>query len=102
MVNEAQYSDMLRRIQDMETRINNLEKEMNNQAIADAKIITSFESIKEEFDRLREDVLCTIKGHTDNIWKLIHRGIYAIGFLILVILALVGIKIGPELINILK
>lgn len=102
MISEAQHSDILRRLQDMEKRIGLMEDEMKSQAIADIKIITNFESIKEEFDRLRTDILCTIKGHTDNTWKLIHRGVYAIGFLIVVILALVGIKIGPELLNILK
>ena len=97
-------SEVLRRVDRIETRVDNIERTLESMALKDeAHTATAYEvkALKKEVSQLKEEILVTIKDHTDRTWQLIQAGQKLIIALIIAILLIVGIKIGPDILGIL-
>lgn len=95
------HADVLRRVRALEYRVTDLEKKATSREVCDAETKIEIKNLSNEFASLKTDVLSTVKDHTDKTWGLINRGIKVIIALIIVILVVVGIKVGPDLIKLL-
>lgn len=94
--------DILRRLTIVENEIKTLEEKIIQCGINDATITAELQSLRNDFNSLKADVLMTIKDHTDRTWKLIERSWKMIVVLISVIILMVGVKIGPEILKLLS
>lgn len=92
-------NNVIRRIEKIEVKMERMEEELNRQGRTDAVMHAEFKSLREDFNSLKSDVLLTIKENTDRTWNLINKCLRIIMVLISVVVAVAGIKLGPEILK---
>lgn len=91
--------EAIRRIEGVEKRLDKIEQEITEQSKTDLMLKSELQAVRSEFFSMKEDVLSTIRDHTNKTWSLIEKGGKIIIWLIIVIVALAGLKLGPEIIK---
>lgn len=91
--------EAIRRIEGVEKRLDKIEQEITEQSKTDLMLKSELQAVRSEFFSMKEDVLSTIRDHTNKTWSLIEKGGKIIMWLIIVIVALAGLKLGPEIIK---
>lgn len=92
-------NDILRRLTAVETRIEKLENQIVQYGIVDATLTAELKSLKTDFTNLKAEVLEVIKNQTEKIWDLIYKSWKLIMLLVTIIIALVGVKLAPEILK---
>ena len=93
---------ILRRVDRIEARVENIEKTISAFAENDkVHTATAYEvkALKKEVGQLKEEILVTIKEHTDKTWELINSEQKFIKILIFIILVMTGVRLGPDILS---
>lgn len=91
--------DVLRRVNNIEERMDKMEEKLIVQMETDVEMKADMKAMRTEFTGLKNDVLMTVKDHTDKTWALINRSWKVIMILIAIIVLFSGVKMGPEIIK---
>lgn len=97
--NCGNHEDVLRRVRALEYQVVDLNKKMQAGEVCDAETKADIKNLSKDFESLKVDILGTVREHTDKTWKLIDKGLKIIIVLVIFILAIVGVKVGPEILK---
>ena len=93
--------ELVQRVSSVEVRIEKLEGKVEKMNVVDMEVKSDIKSLRTEFSNVKNDVLATLQDHNEKTWKLMDKLGKIIVVLLIVILALVGIKIAPEIMKLL-
>lgn len=88
-----------RRVTGLEDKVSRIDDKLVTETLNKVELQQDIKHLKDEFANLKADVLSSIKGYTDNTWKLMDKQWKVIIMLIIVLIALVGVRFGPEIIK---
>ena len=99
--NKVSMGELVQRVSSVEVRIEKLEGKVEKMNVVDMEVKSDIKSLRTEFSNVKNDVLATLQDHNEKTWKLMDKLGKIIVVLLIVILALVGIKIAPEIMKLL-
>lgn len=97
---EANYTDVVRRIGNIEGVVKELQDDVAKSKENDARMEQKIQNLGTQFESLKADILGMMTQQNERIWGLITIGIKVIIALIVVIVALVGVKLGADIFKI--
>ena len=99
--NKVSMGELVRRVSSVEDRIEKLEGKVEKMNVVDVGVKSDIKSLRTEFSNVKNDVLTTLQDHNEKTWKLMDKLGKIVVVLLIAILALVGIKIAPEIMKLL-
>lgn len=98
---DANYKELSAKVNRLEKQVEEIKKTVDEHKMNDVKLEQKLKGLEYQVQSIKQDVITTLNNHSQKTWELINKGIKVICVLVAIICIMAGVKLLPDIFNVL-
>lgn len=98
---DANYKELSAKVNRLEKQVEEIKETVDEHKMNDIRLQQKLKGLEHQVFSIKQDVITTLNDHSQKTWELINKGIKIICVLVAIICIMAGVKLLPDVFNVL-
>lgn len=98
---DANYKELSAKVNRLEKQVDEIKETVDEHKMNDIRLQQKLKGLEHQVFSIKQDVITTLNDHSQKTWELINKGIKIICVLVAIICIMAGVKLLPDVFNVL-